>query len=379
MTTFSAVTRPGRGNRRGVIEYLRNAPNSTLPVLPLVSRRNFWGSYDTIEFPGVVVFNPSLLSLPILENTSAEYVGVAREERLVIALDDGTDVQPRELVGALMEDVRDDTRYYPTAKRWIQGYEVAYLEEMIQSDDITFPKCKGLWYHNIQGPEDGRLFWSKLGEPLLIYLSVSPENSNLCRTLYLIDLRSAYEPLQQLLPEPPIRFPRSIPLLYRTQTGFPKNWAVFSNSLGKIFVHTDLIPQRIYELKVPESEDEFPTFFSPASELALLEQLTTPTVANCMSRIIGQTENPYPIDLHQSSPLLEIVLCATADARAGRCDHARNRIFIMLVQVVHRSKVLYYEPRIVSLNSSPPHSYISLSKPLVYRTTLADVVDCSGI
>jgi hypothetical protein len=364
------------------IEYLRHARHgNTHPVLPLVSRRNFWGMYDTIKFPEINVFNPSLLSLPILQNSSAEYVAVAREEYLVINLENGKDAQPRELVGGLLEDTRDHTRYSPTRNRDLRGNKITYLEKLINSEDVVFPKCEGYWYINIQGPEDGRLFWSKLGEPLLIYLSVSPDNISQCRTLYIIDLRIAYAPLRKLLPDPPIRFPRSIPLVYHNQTGFPKNWAVFTNAFGQVFVHTDLVPQRIFELMIPDSEEDFPNFSSPASDLSLLEPLPTTTYdRNCVSRILGDTEVPYSIELHQSSPLLDVVLCTTGDVKSGKCDETdpQNRIYIMLIQGAHRSRNLYYEPRIVTLNSSSPFNYISFSKPLIYRTTLIDGIDFSG-
>ena len=191
-------------------------------------------------------------------------------------MDDDDFYQPRDLIAGLFADTDDDevyrkSRYNPPIEPDITAFSEQALKGLIHSNDTYFPECnvkEYRWYMDVQGPEDGRLFWTQLGEPLLAYLSVSPENCDLCRTLYLIDLRSVYPPLAELLRtnSPPIRFKKSVPLLYSGQSGFHKNWALFTNSDGDIFIHTDLVPQSIY--KLPFS-DSFPTFSSPASELAI--------------------------------------------------------------------------------------------------------------
>ena len=214
----------------------------------------------------------------------------------------------------------------------------------------------------------------QLGEPLLIYLSDSPENCGLCRALYLVDLRSVYPPLANLLgtDSPPIRFNRSVPLLYPGQTGFHKNWAVFTTFNGDILIHTDLIPQRIYWLPPSES---FPTFYSPVSELATLAPLFQGTDENCLSLALNdRISKPNETLLHQSSPLLEVVLCTSAQVLSGSCD-LRNRIYIMLIHAVHKPGRAYYEPRIVTLNPSPPFDYLSISKPLVYGMSPHEISD----
>src|SRR5271170_3981512 len=63
------------------ISFLRSARTpSSWPVTPLVSKRNFWGIPENIEFPALRVFNPSIISLPTDGNNShLSLVVVARE------------------------------------------------------------------------------------------------------------------------------------------------------------------------------------------------------------------------------------------------------------------------------------------------------------
>jgi len=368
------------------MEYLRRvSDHSSSPILVLSSLRNFWGRPDLIRYEESKTFNPSLLCLPYVPNNDATYLSVARSE-----IDWDADVQSRNLIASLISErgYKQQIRYYrsryfPRYTMVVTGYTEDKLESLVHSLDSFFPKCAAEiydelpWYQNIQGPEDGRLVWTRLGEPLLIYNSVSPEESDLCRCMYLIDLRSVYPALELFLRgterNPPIRFAHSVPLIYPYQVGISKNWAVFSNAIGDVFVHTDLIPQRIYKLNL-SGLDDLPWQDSPASDLAIMEPLPhdpTADAQNCIALSLNQTDSDYPVELHQSSPMLEVVLCTSSQVRSGLCDPSdpRNRVFILLFHVVHRRgerNDLAYEPRIVTLNSTAPYNYISISKPLVY-------------
>jgi len=368
------------------VEYLRRAAgHSSSPILVLTSRRNFWGRPDLIQYEESYAFNPSMLCLPYVPNNDAIYVSVARN-----LVDPDAEVQSRNLIASLIYERRNErqsryhrSRYFPTYMMVVTGYAEDKLESLVHSSDPFFPKCAtGIyeqwpWYQNIQGPEDGRLVWSRLGEPLLIYNSISPEESDLCRCMYIIDLRSIYPALELFLSgtegNPPIRFPYSVPLIYPDQTGVPKNWAVFTNAIGEVFVHTDLIPQQIYKLNL-SGRGSLPWQDSPASELAIMEPLFHDAVAddqNCIALALNQTDPDYPVEFHQSSPMLEVILCTSSEVRSGLCDPSdpRNRVFILLFHVVHRRwdvHDLAYEARIVTLNSTAPYNYISISKPLVY-------------
>jgi hypothetical protein len=132
-----------------------------------------------------------------------------------------------------------------------------------------------------------------------------------------------------------------------------------------VFIHADLFPQSVYKLNVGHT----PTFSSPASELSLaLEPVATyiPEDQNCISTVLEN--GPF----HQSSPFLEVILCTSAQVSAGSCDpnDHNNRIYIGVIHRVHGiGHRPYYEPRIISLNSSAPFNYVSVSKPLIYSTS----------
>jgi hypothetical protein len=70
----------------------------------------------------------------------------------------------------------------------------------------------------------------------------------------------------------PIRFPHLVTLIYDGLIGVPNNWAPFTNEGGDMFVHTDLIPQRIYQFNLDDLET-LPSLVSSANELAILELL----------------------------------------------------------------------------------------------------------
>jgi len=370
-----------RGHNLRAIQNRPIRPKSESQVLLLASRLHFWGIYDTIEFPEYGGFNPSVLALPShTASEKANLLVIAREEFRTEKIDDH-EVQPRAIVGGILriEDEgsalrgRWDPRHYPrTRSEW----KIERLNRLIRSDDFRFPKCEpdpDNWFWNNQGPEDGRVFWSHLGEPLVIYHSISPTNSDLCRLMYLVDLRSIYTLLSEIVLRtvnpPPIRFTESVPLLIAGQNGMHKNWAPFTDSSGDVFIHVYLVPQTIYKLETnTASSRALPTFSSPASELSILEPfvMQEPDEWNCLTVALNGS------DVHQSSPFLELILCNYADARSGACNpnDPKNRLYIGVFHVIHPEDRSFYEPRILTFESSFPFNYVSLSKPMVYGMTL---------
>jgi hypothetical protein len=161
--------------------------------------------------------------------------------------------------------------------------------------------------------------------------------------------------------------------MYPGQYGMSKNWAAFTNAIGEVFIHTNLVPQRIYKLRIT-GPDDLPHYNSPATQLPIMSPLPHDPIAdsrNCLATTLNLS-NVHKVDLHQSSPMLEVILCTSDQIDSGVCDpsNPRNRVFIMLIQLVHRGDGTYndlsYEPRIVTLNSTAPYNYLSVSKPFVY-------------
>ena len=356
-----------------------NVPKRTSPTVKLLSSRlDFWGFHSTIDFPDAVGFNPSMLCLPWRgeDSFSPNFVVVAREEDQLIKVYD-RDVRPRAILGSLLHvpEFHPGTldRAPPREHPVLRASWVTRLGRVVRSGDIHFPKCDTWpeWFHGLQGPEDARIFWSSLGEPLLIYNSLSPEHSDLCRVMYMSDLRVSFPNVGSILsdmPNPaPIRFSESVPLLLPGQEGIQKNWVPFTDAKGDIFFHITLIPQHIYKLRLT---NPIPTFSSPASDLRhFLEPVVTEPreKVNCLSIALpGQK-------VHQSSPFLDVILCTSTDVHSGLCDPkdpGKHR-YMGIINVVHNHlDPFFYEGRILTLNYLPPFNYVSLSKPLGYSTNL---------
>jgi hypothetical protein len=348
-------------------------PTVIPPVTVLSSRLNFWGLYSTIEFPNAIGFNPSMLSLP-WRGDSPNFIVVAREEDKMVKVY-GRDVRPRSILATIIHvpefHPATQDRTPPRELSVLKAPWVTRLGRVVRSDNIHFPKCDPMneWLHGLQGPEDARIFWSSLGEPLLIYNSISPKNSDLCRVMYLSDLRTAFPNVRHILgdtPHPaPIRFNESVPLILPHQEGTQKNWVPFTDANGDIFFHITLIPQLIYKLALTKT---IPTFSSSRSDL---HRFLEPVVVepreekNCLQRALAGQK------VHQSSPFLDVVLCTSADVRSGLCDpnDPRSHIYMGVINVVHNHLDPYfYEGRILTLNYLSPFNYVSLSKPLGYST-----------
>ena len=367
-----------------VFYYFNSNPNvpkiaELSPTVKLLSSRlDFWGLDSIIDFPNAVGFNPSMLCLPWHgdESFSPNFVVVAREEDQLIKVYD-RDVRPRAILASLLHvpefhpgtKDRAPPRHHPM----LQAPWVTRLGGVVRSDNIHFPKCDPMpeWFHGLQGPEDARIFWSSLGEPLLIYNSLSPEHSDLCRVMYMSDLRVSFPNVGSILSDTPnqapIRFHEPVPLILPGQEGIQKNWTPFTNANGDIFFHITLIPQHIYKLVLT---NPIPTFSSPASDLHhFLEPVVTEPreKANCLSiALAGQK-------VHQSSPFLDVILCTSIDVQSGLCDpkDPNKHRYMGIINVMHNHlDPFFYEGRILTLNYLPPFNYVSLSKPLGYSRNL---------
>jgi hypothetical protein len=345
-----------------------------LKVTLLISEGNSWGIPEDIEFPNLEVFNPSLLTLPTNGNGNASLVVVAREfgHRT-------PELQP-EWVTAGILDLPNPADTNHTQIRWTfpgdirnRCHSLQRLDALIHSNDTYFPKCDNgngfdWWFRDMQGPEDPRLFWTHIGEPLVFYNSIAATNIDVCRHMYVVDLRSAYSVLRDRLSSipdpPPIRFPESVPLFRINQPTIEKNWSPFSNSAGDIFLQTEVLPQTIYKLKISQP---LPNFDSPLSEFSILELVVNGTSdKNCISLAVNDSYNDFRI--HNSSPYIEVVLCTFNDVQSGTCDSEdpNNRLYMGLIHIKHPQQ--YYERRIITLNSTFPWNYVSISKPLMFGT-----------
>jgi len=357
---------------------LATRDNALPPVLMLSSRLNFWGVYHTIEFPGGFLgFNPSLLPLPYVNDsteTVPNFAVVARGEDVFVSLDERHELKPRSVLASIIRIPEYSPRLLerspPRELPIVPAPWVTRLKKVVHSEtEVYFPKCDSLpeWIQNIPGPEDPRVFWSNLGEPLMIYNSISPTHSPLCRVLYMEDLRRVFPTVRNILEEhgdaPPVRFNRSVPLIFEGQEGIHKNWLPFFRPNGDILIHLKLIPQTIYQMNLSRP---LPHFDSPNDDLT---SFLTPVVVEKDRRTNCLAIAHPGLKVHQSSPFLDVVLCTTTDVANGLCDEndPNNHVYMAVINVVHNDlSPYYYEGRILTFNYSAPYNYISFSEPIVY-------------
>jgi len=361
-------------------------------VIPLISRTNFWGAWENLDCPDRVCFNPTLLGLPFRDsNNDGHFVVIARDP-------DNTTFHPsgdyghftgtRSICGSLLElaPSKNTTRYRWSPAERFSGrcHNTQTLEDVVHMDERfarDIPESQKDCFLTT-GPEDPRIFYSHLGEPLLLYNSIGAAHSTQCRHFYLVDVRSVYPVLDGILDNSvnpaPIRYSHSVPVLYNNQTGLQKNWMPFSDATGNVYVHTDLIPQAIYKLSLPSGPARHPNFHSPASDLVTLEPVVKSDVyQNCILLALGlpnyELDNSLgnqPLVIHQATPFLDVVLCFYNEVLSGVCDpeDPDNRVYMGLFHVLHRGGGhRIYERRIITLKSTPPFEYVSISKPLMYR------------
>jgi len=365
-------------------------------VVPILSRTNFWGTWENVDCEDRVCFNPTLLGLPFHDpSKNVPFVVVARDP-------DNTTFHPtdawgyftgtRSISGSLVDlpSAANASRYRwaPSDRFSLQCRSTHTLQDAVHMDPEKFPRKIPEGQRSCfltTGPEDPRIFYSHLGEPLLLYNSVGAANSEHCRHFYLVDIRAVYDPLREILARgtnspPPIRFRHSIPILYEGQKGLQKNWMPFSDVSGNIYFHTDLVPQTIYKLSPPTAH-KYPSFKSRFADLVTLEPVVkSTTYQNCILNALDlpnyELDNSLgnqPLVIHQATPFLEAVLCKYDEVRNGSCDPElpANRIYMGIFHVLHRGgDKRIYERRIITLESTPPFKYLSVSKPLMYSVVL---------
>ena len=340
-------------------------------VTPLVSRADFWGLPRYLKLSKESEdsdFNPSLLLLG--SESDYAFVGVARGREWNEQVSATEWQANREMLGALVPDFTSQsqalqTRWDPKKQITVQGKSIEKLTRgLVDFSGISdFGNCDdngfGHWYRHTPGPEDPRLFYTGTGAPLMIYNAPGKENTGRCRQQYLIDLRDVYPPVETVSSRSfGTRLwtsgDKSIGLVRPAQTEIEKNWAPFTVHDGHLYMHTDLVPQRVDRV-VPGQEN-------------LISVVDNPSYDNCLSRALNDTRPDGDAQLHQASPLLHVLLCRRTDPKCTL--KSAKSLLLGLVHIRHypwTGPGSYYERRIVTWNPSPPFAYHSFSKPLAYR------------
>ncbi|KAH0835273.1 hypothetical protein AYO21_10698 [Fonsecaea monophora] len=206
------------------------------------------------------------------------------------------------------------------------------------------PHCKGDLAHlafNL-GPHDARVFYGP-SAPFTVYGSNSLYT---CFGQWLRDFR----PLVSSWGATPVAAAFADPVdLQKPAEYHPieKNWFVFWDLAGQIYVHHDLYPKRTFARLLPDGG--VGPNLSPAAEAT-----DAACIAKHMPRI-GETLE----SIHQATNSLSVTLCAR-----GTCTpDARNTFILSVFQ--HKSFHAYhsvYEPYVILFAPAPPFQIVAISK-----------------
>ncbi|EMT73007.1 hypothetical protein FOC4_g10001852 [Fusarium odoratissimum] len=326
---------------------------------------------------GYQIMNPTLLELPRGGNSSHDFLVIARTKHIAKNIH-GKQYQLARQV-ATFANLTYDSFGRPLLKtgKWSK----LLVEDFGDSEH----HCKG--EPNIDkyiGPEDMKLFWTRTGEPLLIFTH-QVNDKNMCQGQFLIDVRAALVELEQILgPElssllPPIRFASPAGLRRDAPPGQEnhrryqreKNWAPgqspFSSESelllmaepGQLFrwISNDEPVELVLGAKDQRSavEEPYPATAKPGETWHSRRSMT------CVHDVMLHDEH-----VHQSTPMLTLTLC-----HRGSCEPDRQNT-VMLGMVQRRqdppaAPFTWYDRRIAVYESSPPYSMLSVSKKLTYH------------
>ena len=189
-----------------------------------------------------------------------------------------------------------------------------------------------------------------------------------CFGLWLIDLRSLYPPLHQLLSSPPDRFTLGPLKSYPTLTELTrnpasdreqieKNWAIFYTSSGESYIH--------YDLPSTKGGPRGRTFAKLLGNGLTTPNLTDPLESPCLQEL-GEKEPDKAKRggrWHQATNSLRVVLCNRSDIDCGPMP--TNQVFLSLV---HRKFANYlklplrYERYFIVWEARPPFHMLGVSK-----------------
>ncbi|KAL8972141.1 MAG: hypothetical protein Q9197_002915 [Variospora fuerteventurae] len=229
-------------------------------------------------------------------------------------------------------------------------------------------QCYGKYgtYVDVPGFHDPRVFWSGNGEPLMM---VNTQSRYACFGLWMIDLRSLHQPLQNLLASSPmhpslgpLRSYSTLTELTRnppeTRSLIEKNWLLFFPSTGESYIH--------YDLSYPKNTSaRGRTFAKLLGNGFTTANLTDPLELPCLfdTDATETDEAKRGGTWHQATNSLRLVLCERKDPHCKA--QPENTVFFA---VIHRKFPNYldlplrYERHFMVWSASPPFSMLGISQ-----------------
>ncbi|KAJ4251490.1 hypothetical protein NW762_011477 [Fusarium torreyae] len=345
----------------------------------LTSLRNNMGFYNKIDArkTGHQIMNPTLLELPRGANISHDFLVIARTLHVNKKIDGKSYKLARQV--AAFANLTHNSIGRPVIKT--AGWSRLLVK------DFGGPE------HHCQrqpdmdryiGPEDMKLFWTRTGEPLLIFTH-QVDDEIMCQGQFLIDVRAAMPELERVLGEeyssrlPPIRFHEPTGLRREPPSGEEshpryqreKNWAPaqspFSTDDELLFM---VEPGQLF--RWTSNEEPVESVVNAKDQRSAVEAPYPPNAGpdetwhsqrsmTCMHDVMLDDRH-----VHQSSPMLSLTLC-----NRGTCEpNEQNTIMLGMVQ--RRSDppaapFTWYDRRIAVYEAAPPYRMVSVSKKLTYH------------
>lgn len=344
----------------------------------LTSLRNNMGFHNKIDArqSGHRLMNPTILELPRGGNSSHEFLIIARAPHVWKEIKGKRYKLARQVATFANMTYNNLGRPILTTGKWSK----------LLVEDFGGPE------HHCQrqpdmdryiGPEDMKLFWTRTGEPLLIFTH-QVDDEVLCQGQFLIDVRAALPELEEALGHeassqlPPIRF--NTPTgLYRQpaegQESHPryqreKNWALAQSPFSS---DSELLlmvePGQLYRYNssdapvesVVDVHDQRSAVEEPYPSTAKRDGTWHSKSMTCMHDVMLDDKH-----VHQSTPMISVTLC-----NRGTCEpNEQNTVMVGMVQRrldPPLSPFTWYDRRIAVYEATAPYRMISVSKKLTYH------------
>ncbi|KAF4974578.1 hypothetical protein FZEAL_8550 [Fusarium zealandicum] len=347
----------------------------------LVSTRSRLGFFNRIDVrkTGYQIMNPTLLELP-RNSSKHDFLIIARTLHVKKTINGNNYKLARQV--AMFANLTYNNLGQPILKsnnRWskllVQNY--GSPEHHCQNEPLM---------DKYIGPEDMKLFWTRKGEPLLIFTH-QVDDENLCQGQFLMDVRAAVPELVTALGEhyanrlPPIRFKEPTGLRRQAPPGEEshpryqreKNWAPAQSPFSDDPDELLFMVEPGQPFRWTSEDGPVQSMASPNEQKSAVEEpfprnarqgetWHSSQMMTCMHDVMKDETH-----VHQSTPMLSLTLC-----KRGTCSPDEDNT-VMLGMVQHRldppllSPSLWYDRRIAVYSAVPPYKMMSVGKKLTYH------------
>jgi hypothetical protein len=339
----------------------------------LSSIRNSRGYYNKVDAKATEykIMNPTLLELPRSIKIKHDFLVIARTTHVDKTIKDKKYKLARQVAMFANVTYTKNGRPIIQADKWSR----------LLVEDFASP------VHHCQkqpdmdkyiGPEDMKLFWTGLGEPLLIFTH-QVDDAVRCQGQFIIDARAAVPELGEILSTdaelPKIRFHEPEGLRRIAPSGEEsdpryqreKNWAPvqapFSSDKEELLFMVE--PSQLFRFtdvngvvkSVIKEEDQHSAVEAPYPLHAKEKDPWRSEHQTCLHDVMLSDGH-----VHQSTPMLSVTLCDRGDCHPS----PENTVLIGMVQRRYDFPT-WYDRRIATYASVPPYNMLSVSKKLTYH------------